>query len=136
MHPERVLTELASGSPSAHQPGLRIGIHGLMGQPDRITFLEAWRRSPAISPATPPTAIDLAVNLRSAIATKRHLDFSGIKKLSIEGQAEGQDVFEVHWATAPAGIPSRYESAFQVGTGGMGVVLQGPRPGNRRNCRA
>ena len=51
---ERVLTESAQEFSQCDQPGMRIGIHGLMGQPIASTFLEARYRSPPTSLSTHP----------------------------------------------------------------------------------
>src|ERR1700683_4771653 len=122
---ERVLTESAERLTQCDQPGLRIGIHGLMGQPDRIDlFGSVAQVAGNITSHAASGQILTSREICEALSQQSDLYFQWNRKVTIEGQAEGQEVFEVHWATAPAGIPSRYASAFQVGTGGMGVVFK------------
>jgi serine/threonine protein kinase len=122
---ERLLMESPQDFLQCDQMGLRIGIHGLIGDCQQIDlFGSVVQLAANITKNATPGQILTSHEVCDALSKQTDLHFQWFRKVTIEGQTESADIFEVHWATAPTGIPPRYEAAFQVGTGGMGIVYK------------
>jgi serine/threonine protein kinase/class 3 adenylate cyclase len=122
---ERLLMESPQDFSQCEQPGLRIGIHGLIGDCQRIDlFGGVVHVAASITKNAASGQILTSREVCDALSKETDLHFQWFRKVTVDGQAQSEDIFEVHWATAPTGIPSRYEAAFQVGTGGMGIVYK------------
>ncbi|MGB6429973.1 MAG: protein kinase [Candidatus Acidiferrales bacterium] len=120
-----LLMESPQESSESDLPQLRIGIHGLIGDCKRLDlFAGVIHAAVNIAQHADPGQILASREVSDALLKETDLGFQWFLKIAIGGRNDYQDVFEVHLAAAPEGVPSRYEAAFQVGTGGMGVVYQ------------
>jgi serine/threonine protein kinase/class 3 adenylate cyclase len=122
---ERRMVESSQAILLGGQPALKIGIHGLLGEGSDVDTLgPAILASAGIAKHALPGQILISSQVCDALSKETDLHFQWVRNVTIEGQAEIADIFEVHWAATPTGIPSRYQALFQVGMGGMGLVYK------------
>ena len=119
------LTREANRELLPEQPSsLRIGIHTAAGAPGITLFGATVNLAAAITTQATAEQILISKPVFEAISQESDLRSAWSGTLSSEERSEEQDVFEVQWTEAPAGIPPRYEVLSQVGAGGMGVVYK------------
>lgn len=122
---ERLMMESTQAISLGGKSALRIGIHSLIRENLEVDSLDsAVLASASIAKHAIPGQILISSQVCDALSNETDLHFQWVRSVTIEGQAEIADIFEVHWAATPTGIPSRYQALFQVGMGGMGLVYK------------
>ncbi len=101
------------------QPELRIGIHGVSDKPQTLElFGDAACAAARIARHAAPGQILTSQQVSDALGKGSELHLQWSQKI------EDDDIFEVRSTTPVTGITSRYETLFQVGAGGMGIVYK------------
>jgi serine/threonine protein kinase/class 3 adenylate cyclase len=103
---------------------LRIGIHAVSGGQGIDLFGGAVNLAAEITMHAAAEQILISKPVSDAISQESDLPSAWLGSMTMDGRTEEQDIFQVQWAEAPAGIPPRYEVLSQIGAGGMGVVYK------------
>jgi class 3 adenylate cyclase len=116
---------------------VRIGVHkGLGFRKGTDIFGDVVNVAARITKRSGPAQILVSQAVQDAIQHDSQLTSHWQSKITLDGRAEKEDVFEVVWtdaasyreirqgATGLANLPSRYEMLGQVGTGGAGIVYR------------
>ncbi len=137
--------------PEAQRMQLRIGIHCGTGVRNgaggvkthheliaqaRAALAEVANLAARIAKCSGPAQILISWPVRDAIQGESGLKCQWLSKISLDGQAQEEDVFEVIWTDAAsyrellrkvsgtANFPSRYEILGELGAGGTGIVYR------------
>jgi serine/threonine protein kinase/class 3 adenylate cyclase len=121
---QRLAAESNHATSQSGQPVLRIGIHGLTGEGLGIDTFGGAAIAAGIAKHAVAGQILISRQVGDALSKESELHFQWFRKVTIEGHTGSDDIFEVHWAATPVGIPPRYQALFQVGMGGMGLVYK------------
>ena len=134
---QRQFLKLNSTLPEDQRVEVRIGIHTGTGfRKGHDLFGDVVNVTARIVKRTSPAQILISRAMYEEVARDPDLQCQWLSKLTIDGRAEKEDIFEVVWTDIQAyrdmqarratssHIPPRYEALSQIGTGGSGMVYK------------
>lgn len=134
---QRQFLEVNSTLQSNRRVEVRIGIHTGTGfRKGDDLFGDVVNVAARITKRTGPAQILVSRGVQEGIPNDSSVKFHWLSKITLDGRAEREDIFEVIWTdsdtyrqirerlSAPSGIPVRYEVLSQLGTGGTGIVYK------------